>query len=311
MAKEKKLIRREVYNKKTDSTELRFYDGRKRATDKQVKEEIKANWQHLSKDHLSKEDAAYLGRVKGGHKRQQQAVRIDGKYVAKAFIDNPDNPIQWEAIAQQQGYNNVQQLFNNDKELYEKAREDYYSPNGLSFQYTSDTIQNYVDTFSGKIVINGKPVTKLKALVTIDNIDKAIKRKFGSFFNEYNVSYKHGYTELHIELPNKAQIAEAESPEDLEEHGVEVGYEQTDEAMYERQLAKWASADNAPDEDKYLYQYKVKEKTKSGQYRTKVKTTPARSITEAKVKIREANKKNIVINIERIKKPVAPKKKKR
>lgn len=319
-AKKVKALRRvTTFNSAEDKYEIRFYNGRKRATDKEVKNEIKANYKKLDPDQLSAKDRQYLGRVIGGHKRQaEKPVRIDGKFVAKAFFDQPDNPIKWNELAQARGYKSPNELWENDPKLYKVAKDAYYSEKGLEFQYTSDTILNYIDSFGGKIFINGIAMTKIKAIVFVDNIDKAIKRKFGSFYNNYDVNYTHGYTELHISTPTKENIKEAEEPEDLEEFGTEVvrsGDGFSDEDTLEMQERLWAKnlVDGGKGAGSYEYKVTTKEKIKGkkAKYRNKTETITARSVIDAKVITKNTtDKKNIILKIERIYKKDKPKKKK-
>lgn len=314
------LRRADWYNKATDKTEVRFYDGRKRATENQVKQYIKQNYNKLNQDKLSKDDAAYLGRVKGGHNRQRQAIRIDGKYVNKAFFDNPNNPIQWQKLAEQKGYKSVQELFNNDHDLYEKARNNYNSDNGLPYIYYSENILHYMDTFGGKFFINENPgnyeknnnpaqMTKIKAMAKIDFTDKHLKRQFGAFTNQYDVSYRRGYTALHLNIPFEYTIEEYDLPEDFNdlETGVTVINSDTEEVRLKRELKKLKK--NNVKDGRFTYHYKGKEK-KGKSYKTVTGTFKARSIQEARSMAKnQVGGNGMLINVERKSAVKRPKKK--
>lgn len=209
-----KINKRIFYNKQTDKTEIRFYFGTKKATEEQRREYIKNNFNDVDRSQLSKEDSAYYGRVLGGKNRASEAARIDGKYIYKQFVRK--NKI--DHLAHLRGFKNAKELFEKDKNYYEQAKKLYYAKNGLEYTYNSDGILNALSAFTGKIFINGKAVTILKAIEKTDKADKEIKRKYGNFLNIFTVRYKKGGAELHLRLPSSKQIKDVgDTIEEFEE----------------------------------------------------------------------------------------------
>ena len=286
MAKKKQALprikTRSVYNREADALETRFYKlegGRWKKTDeKERKQYIKENRDGLQINQLSKEDSIYLKRVEAGEKRIKEAVRIEGKIVNKSFFDNPNNPIQFQQLANERGIT-VQQLFNEDPEIYAEAVAAYNSTEGLAMEYHSDIILNRIDTFGGKIQINGKTVSKLNAMHRVDEIDKIIKRKYSNFTNDFTVLYQRGYTIMNIQLPDEKQIDEAAEKEELQDFGVNVIGSDTEEIKLQRDIKKWEENNIAPDRFNYEVHIKVK---KGKRIISKTEKVSARSQIEAK-----------------------------
>ena len=213
MSKKIILKGRDYYNKKTDAVEVHFFNGRKKATEQEKRIFLKSNFENINPDALSKDDRAYYGRIAGGKSRSQQAVRIDGKFVNNEFIDRGG----YTRIAIAKGYDNARQLFEHDKPTYYAAKKIFLSKNGLSYKYHSENVIQQIDRYKGKIFINGKEYSKIKAIEKIDNTDKAIKRNYESFFNEYWVRLKKGGTEMHFNLPSVNKINKTDIEDLLEE----------------------------------------------------------------------------------------------
>jgi len=253
-----------VYNKQIDDLQTKFYTLKNsrwhKATDKERKDFLRSNESKLDYRELSKEDKAFIARSKAGRERAKTAIRFDGKYVNNDFFENPNNPIMFGEIARQKGYKSVKELFDNDRKLYEKAKAMYYDPDGLPMEYHSDIIVNRLDTFGGKIFINGKETEKKSAIFQVDEVDKTIKRKFGNFINEFTVTYKKGYTEMHIDLPDVDFIDEISDAEDLEEYGIYVIGSETLEEHVEKDKKKWEEKGTNPDRYKYAYKINIMEK---------------------------------------------------
>ena len=185
-----KINKRSFYNKKTDKQEVRFYFGNKRATEEQKRSYIKSNFADIDRSQLSKEDNAYYGRVLGGKKRAEEAVRIDGKFIYLEFIKKNN----FERLAHAKGYKNDKELLEKEPALYKRAKETYNSEFGLEYSYNSETIIPAIETFVGDIFLRagereGSEISKLRALEKIDHIDKQLKRKFGCFLVIYYVKY--------------------------------------------------------------------------------------------------------------------------
>ena len=283
-----KVITRSHYIKADDRQETRFYElknGHYHKLDGDaLKKHIKANYEEYNFNDLPKPLQSYVKQIEGGKKRAKKAVRIDGKFLPQNFTDgrNPDN---WKQLAVDKGYNgDVQAMFDNDEALLKLARKSYNSKQGLPYIYYSDNIIHYIDIWGGKLFVNGKQVSKIKAMALVDEKDKELKRKFGSFMNEFECTHKRGYTELHIKLPSGKQIDRCDDVDDFNDldTGVQIIASDTEERKVRREIKKLDEKEVERGEKK-LYMYEYKGKLPNGKkWRTTVGKLEARSITEAK-----------------------------
>jgi len=281
----------QVYDRANDVMQTRIYalhNGKwKRATDKEKKNFLKSELdkeeskRKIDFNELPKEDRNYIKKVQVGRKTAKQKIRIDGKFVNHELFENPNSPILFHDIARKEG-KTIPQLFESNPALYEVAKAYAKSKDGMPMQYHSWNITNRLDTFGGKIFINGKETTKLKALFKVDNVDKKIIRKFKNHVNEYYASYRNGFTELHITIPTESEINEAQGPEDLEEFGVYVIGSKTMYEQLEQDREKWSKKE-VP-EDRYLYEFKIRAK-KGRKYMVKYGEVNGRNELEARENI--------------------------
>jgi hypothetical protein len=220
MAKKKQqkpLNRREVFNPKTDKVEIRFYNGRKKATQDEIRAEIKANAEKIDPNQLGKEERSYLQKVLAGKARAAKGVKIDGKYVNPLFLD--ESPVDFRKMAQDEGFKSPEELLRKSKVAQQIAKQIYENPEGLKSEINGFDLIGDIDNWGGRIFINGKEVSKKQAIQQTDSINSLMLQRFEGFTNKFNIEYRKGFTELHITLPTEEEVSN-KTAEELEEEGL-------------------------------------------------------------------------------------------
>lgn len=201
------------------SGEIRYYNGKRLASEAEIKQYIKSEFDSIKKSDLPDAFKGYYGKVAGGKKRAETGARIEGKYIYKEF----ERKIKLNELAEIRGYKSGKELLEKDKEFAQSLSK-IYSQTGLEYSYNSDNVLKKVQSFNGKIKINGVEYSAKKAAEMIDKTDKKIKRAFGNFINVYNVKYKKGGAIMEFNLPSDKDIknAENEEIEDVDLDGVDL-----------------------------------------------------------------------------------------
>jgi len=251
MAKKKRIITGERYNPVTDKTEVRI---NKNASEKEVRQFIKENYKKLSKDQLPAKYAGYYGKVEGGKKRAEQAARIDGKFVSKTFIDNGN----FEKVAHALGYKNPKELFEKDKDIYNAAKDLRDSPHGILIKYSFDEVKKKIDTYGGKVFINGEEYTRIKAIKRLDDFDKMLKRTKEVYNIDFWASYRKGGAELHFTIPSIAKM-ENTSLDELLDNLAKAKDKSFEILLSGRPVKKKSDRAEIPEEktQRYEYEYKI------------------------------------------------------
>jgi len=288
-----KIKGRQFYDKKTDTIKEKLYVGRRLATDSEVKEYIKSNFDKVNPELLTPEYRAYYGKVKGGRSRSAQSIRIDGKFVSETFekqLSVTGRGVDFDGLAERLGYSNKKELLMNEPRIYEAAKQLYYG-DGLSYTYNSENVFNEIDKYGGKIFINNRAYTKLKAIERLDYLDKLLKRNYGNYITEFDVVFKKGGGEIHFTIPTETEI---ESGEDLDDFDginlIESG--KTEEQLKKAEERKFKK-DKIP-EGRFNYEYSalISGRRKSGKL-------SARTKHEARRMVKELGKKVIVVSLNR------------
>jgi hypothetical protein len=201
---------------------LQFYTGRKKATDTEIKQFIKKNYEITPKEKLPKEYSQYLGRVKGGHNRQKQALRNEeGTFMPQDLQKQlvKQMGVDIEKIKEGRGFDSYDKLFK-DLPNIQKQFERIQST-GIERSHNKSTAAKKAMEFTGKIFINGKEVTGKNAAKRLNSTFNKLKRQFGNIDASVKFRYK-GTKELRINIPTDSIINEYDdSNEFLEnyEHG--------------------------------------------------------------------------------------------
>lgn len=216
----------ERYDAETDSTKIGF----KFASDKTIKKYIKENFDEIDAGKLPDQYRLYYSRVEGGKKRQAQGIKIDNKFISDTFI----KANYFDELAIKKGYKNAKEYFANDEKVFKRAVKIYKDPKGWNYEYTSNTIIETIDSFKGSITINGRPVTKKQAILSMAEFDSFLKRNYDSFFNTYTVNYLDGGSKIDLKIPENYDIRNEEDLfSKMEEDGISTftsGPAETDES---------------------------------------------------------------------------------
>lgn len=200
-----------------------FYDGRKKADPEQIKAHIKDNYQILDKDKLSKENATYLGRVKGGKNRAASAITDSkGKMLSGKYKQQVEKQlgVNLDELARLKGKGSINELFREEKEIKEKF--DKILETGITAYYNSHKavdriMQANVKTFT----LNGNEVTREEMADYVSEFLINIQNEFESVDCSIMFTYK-GLDELIIELPDEEEIQESEKFELEEMYNIEI-----------------------------------------------------------------------------------------
>lgn len=200
-----------------------FYDGRKKADPEQIKAHIKENYQILDKDKLSKENATYLGRVKGGKNRAASAITDSkGKMLSGKYKQQVEKQlgVKLDDLARLKGKGSINELFRDEKEI--KKKFDKILETGITAYYNSHKavdriMQANVKTFT----LNGNDVTREEMADYVSEFLINIQNEFESVDCSIMFTYK-GLDELIIELPDEEEIQESEKFELEEMYNIEI-----------------------------------------------------------------------------------------
>jgi hypothetical protein len=189
---------------------LQFYTGRKKATDTEIKQFIKKNYEITPKEKLPKYYSQYLGRVKGGHNRQAKALRTEaGVFMTKEMQAQivKQTGIDVVKLSEKRGFKTVDELLKND--LITKIQYDEAIGAGIEKSFNKTTaaakVIEFEEKLGGKIFINGKQVTAKNAALRLNRTFNKLKRQFGNLEASVKFRYK-GRKELRINLPTDGQI---------------------------------------------------------------------------------------------------------
>lgn len=205
-------------SKEDKNGNLQFFTGRKKATKEEVKQFIKTNYEIIPKSKLSKEDAAYLGRVSGGHNRQKAALRSDsGTFIPQDLQKQliKQMGVDIEKIREGKGFESYDQLFQGNDRLAKDFKR--IQSTGIERSHNKTTAAKKVKEFTGKIFINGKEVTNENAARRVNSTMNKIKRHFGNIDASVKFRYK-GTKELRINLPTDSQIGAFDDPREFLEN---------------------------------------------------------------------------------------------
>ena len=193
-----------------------WYNGRQRATDKEVKNHLKANINLKSDagtgDYISPQDRKTIGRIEGGIKRAATAKRDNGEYVP-AKIERAlkrmgvDLPVMLEKLSAATG-EKITSLRQMRKEVPDAATalNDLLIGAGMPNFFTPEAAINVVKDFEGKrIILNGVEVSKNVAKAAISKTKSEIARKFNIVNQSMKVTFK-GNDSIIINLPDLSQM---------------------------------------------------------------------------------------------------------
>jgi len=198
---------------------IKFYTGRKKATQDEVKAFIKVNYLVINPDTVTAEQRRYLGAVKGGKKRQENALRSD----AGSFIDKKTQAqlielmgINIEAVKDGIGYGSYDEMFKDRPDIVEKF--DKVKGEGLTKSRNKGQIRDKIKDFKGKVFINGVETTKENAARRVNTAILTMNRTYGTKDASVKFRYK-GIRELNILVPTKGQITAHDDYGDFLESG--------------------------------------------------------------------------------------------
>lgn len=211
-----------VRTRKLKDGTIAFYDGNKKATEKQAKQFIKENTSLIDKDTLKDVGLRkYYGAVKGGQNRAKNALydvktgrMLSGSIQEKAI---KNLGIDLERLSELKGVNNIRDLFKNAPEI--KKRFDKLQDTGISYWYAADKVKGKLETYTGSIFINGKEYDAKNGWKKVRDTLSAIKREVGNIDAAIEFKYK-GMNRLDIKLPSKSEIEEFENNGDID--GIEL-----------------------------------------------------------------------------------------
>ena len=278
----------EYYDKATDTTKVKFFFADKKTIKAYLKERILTT----NKEVLPKEYKTFLKQVEAGRQRQATGVKIDGKFISDKFLAIN----HFEERAKLKGYKSAKELFANDKKDFDAAIKLYTNPKGFNNVFTSNTIIDAIDTFGGKFTINGNPATKRECILAIARLDSDLKRRFGSFFNEFTVNYTQGGAMMNLRIPDDSELDGEENDANLldilEEMGIKVI---TSPKKKGEEEIKEENPTDKQGRPKQVYEYKVKSINEAGRRVTnKIKAV---NKDAAIYKFMDKKPKNTLVNI--------------
>lgn len=213
------MIRRTV---KKDGS-YAFYDGRKKATTEQVKAHIKDNYQILDKEKLSKENATYLGRVKGGKNRAASAITDSkGKMLSSKFKEQVEKKlgVKLDQLARLKGKDSIKELFKEEKEI--KKRFDKILETGITMWYNSHKAVDKIMSANVKTyTLNGEEVTKEEMADYVTDLFINIQNEFNGVDGAIQFTFK-GLDELVLVLPTKEEIETMEKSELEDRYDIQI-----------------------------------------------------------------------------------------
>lgn len=190
----------QLHSKKLKSGKIQIYKGTKVAHGEDRKAFIKSHYKSLKPDKLSKEDAQYLGRYKGGKTRSDNALTLGGKFVSKKFVKQTEKltGVDLEALKNEKGYKTLKKMFEAEPELKEAFSK--LLDTGLTFWHTQGPAIEKVENHKGTIEVNGEKATSAEAAKMINDVLFTLHRKFTTLDATIKIKYS-GVKKMIIELP--------------------------------------------------------------------------------------------------------------
>lgn len=291
------LNRRSFYNKKTDKEEVRFYTGRRKATKAELKAAMRADMDQFNPDYLRPEDRQLLGRIRGGLSRAEKAVRIDGHFVSPLFLKER----RFDEQATIKGYATTKSLFEHEPEVYENAKRQYYSKDGIKVGEVStvDLIKR-IDTFKGDVFINEIQTPKMSAIFRVQNFFSWAVREMNAYLVLYDIIYRQG-SHLHFNIPDheSIEIIDEAHIEELVNRWENIGVTAKIGSRVEGGSGSNSTTPEPDKPDRYSYKVTELKKGKSGRNYKKNTVIDAYSLTDAMQKITE-EKDRVIISVNRI-----------
>lgn len=212
-----------IFRRELKNGNYGFYDGNKKATPEQIKEHIKDNYQILDKDKLSKENATYLGRVKGGKKRAATSI-TDGKgrMLSSKFKEQVEKKlgVKLDELARLKGKDSIKELFKEEKEI--KERFDKILDTGITMWYNSHKAVDKIMSANVKTyTLNGEEVTKEEMADFVTDLFINIQNEFSGVDGAIQFTFK-GLDELVLVLPTKEEIESMEKSELEDSYDIQI-----------------------------------------------------------------------------------------
>jgi hypothetical protein len=190
---------------------VKFYDGRKLATEKQAREFIKMQsksglfYNQIADDKLSK----YQASVKGGYKRQQSAI-VDrsGKFISKELQDKAlkNLGIDIEALKKAKDVKTISELFK-DENLKSRLFDVFDS--GISAWYSPANAIDKINQHTGELFLNNSEISKPKLVKWVNEIMFNGRRYLDAIDGAFNTVIVN-LTQLKIEGPEPYEIEDYE-----------------------------------------------------------------------------------------------------
>lgn len=179
-----------------------FYNGRNKATDKEVKQYLRDNINNLPPD-LDNKTRKIAGQIKGGLQRAKEAknARVNGKFVEGDYARAAQRlGIDISEMIKDAGVGSLKELFRKNEGL-EEAFTDIMAGVGLPMWFNAKASDNVIKDFTGStILVNGNEVTKAQARGLLSKTITEINREFAPVDMSLKMEFK-GKGLLIIDLP--------------------------------------------------------------------------------------------------------------
>lgn len=179
-----------------------FYEGKRKATEKQVREFIKKDYDVIRPEKLGAELRKYLGAVKGGKNRAAQAlITKEGHFLPKYIQDRAikNLGIDIDQIRKDKDYKTIKEVFANDHAL-RNSFDKLISVTGLEMWYSEKKSMDKIDSYTGKnFILNGEKVTKDQMYKKVGQYARKLHRVFDVFDLALRFKYT-GIDTLSIDL---------------------------------------------------------------------------------------------------------------
>ena len=205
----------QTHTKKLKNGTLQFYTGNRKATPQEKKAYLRQNIDSkvnlFNPETLNKEDRALYGRIKGGVNRAAKAATFHGKFLPDNITEKAlkDLKIDFKNILREKGYdtNEIGKLFKDLPNL--KNAFDNLISRGLEKWCNENTIEDTINDFSGKIVVNGKEVSKTSAINKVNRLINRLHRNLPLYYPGIEIQvFNVNLSELRLNIPSDDELSE-------------------------------------------------------------------------------------------------------
>ena len=212
-------------NKSTDTLETIFKVGRKKASFKEAYQVDKGIFSKIDVSRLSQQDRSYYNKVKAGKARAANGIKNSaGKYIDRTYSKQIETRLK--GVAKTAGFDNVNQLRQGDKELYEATLN--LEKLQLKYSYQPENLLQNIEKFKGRIIRERgdgtkEDVSKSQAINIIQRSVSAIRNKYDVFHMSVEITIENEGELMTFKMPTPAEIDEqGEEIEDWEYDNIEL-----------------------------------------------------------------------------------------